>query len=83
MKQSGLNIREHIKPLVIADTVFTIGIALLVLVWIFGDEPGFMGGFIHNEESILLGLGIGLSIGGGMLMLGAIRRIIRARKQFN
>lgn len=80
MNESPINFRDHIRPLVIADTIFTAGLLLLILLWMFGEDQDFLSGFFYNKRSLALGLGIGLSIAGGILLLNAIRGLIRARR---
>ncbi|GEM_PF-2571182 len=81
MQKSNLNYRDHIKPLVIADSIFTLGLVLLILIWQFGDDPGFMGGFLYTERKLMIGLGVGLALGGGIMMLNAIFKLSNARRQ--
>lgn len=81
MDNARLNFRDHIRPLFIADGIFTLGLVILILLWIFGDEPNFLGGFFYNERALAMGLGIGLSVAGGILTLNAIRNLLRARQR--
>lgn len=78
---SPLNFRDHIKPLFIADSIFTIGIVILILLWQFGDDSEFLGGLFYNEKALMTGLGLGFSIAGGILLLNSILKLIRARRR--
>lgn len=81
MEQQSLNVREHIKPLFIADTIFTIGIVALILLWMFADDQQFMGGFFYQQKSLVMGIGLGLTIAGGILLANAVRKLVIARRR--
>lgn len=80
MNRPDFNFRDHIKPLIIADTIFSIGIVILVLIWMFGDDAGFMGGLVMREKNLMLGIGIGLTLGGGIMLLNAVTKLISASR---
>lgn len=78
--RNHLNFRDHIRPLIIADTVLSLGIVLLIVVWMFGDQAQTLGGLVFEYKSLLLGAGIGLTLGGGIMLLNAVLSLLRARR---